>query len=1084
MLPAPRGVALSLTLAVLCAVSGASASSPQPELPLEPARVLSMTAEEATWLSLDVSPDGSSVIFDLLGDIYRIPIAGGQAERLTGGDLSVNVQPRYSPDGRRITFISDRDGSQNLWIADADGTDARQLTYEDGAVTYISPEWSPDGDSLWVSRTGIRCCGSIELWRIPVGGKPERVPIRSTAGDEELSPLGVAFGTRADAYVTVRSRYARAVPGSTQILEFDPRSGAASGIIERSGSGAFRPTPSPDGRWLVFGTRERHRTRLLLRHLESGEQRWLMEDGLAAKPEYALRDGQRSFHPSVDFLPGFAFTPDSRFVVISAGGKIWRIDVASGSAAPIPFTVEVAKAMGPPLRHAWPVADEPVRPRDYAGVALSPDARFAAVAALGRVYVHDFDASRTQAVSPASAYARDPAWSPDGSRVVYATWSPRAGGHLFSVSRDGQNRRRLTDRAAYYAAPAVTPDGRRIVFVTSSTSDRIDDALADPYTPARHNRLAWLPSAGGPVQAITRLDGGGRPHLSGDGSRIWYFNEHLTWFWPLKDGLIELVGYDWTGRARERIPLVGRRARDVIDQIDREPVRVSQALMAPDVKSIFVRVHGAGYLLDISGGVTGPIALDDQAWSERVTALGPIGVDRAAWNARGDLLFSFGSRLTRLSAGGITEAVPAIGLLRHSSRPYALRNARILTMAGGRTIERGDIVIENRRLVAVGASGEVPLPAGAATFDLAGATIVPGLIDGHWHAFDLATADAQQPWQALVKLAYGNTAAFTPRQAHTRSSETSLFAVADMIDAGLYLGPRLYSAGDAFTVATANRVRSLDDVRRELRRYSEAFDPYVKFYAAGGRRLQQWVSIAASEQRLNVYIEGNSDDKAAMAAALDGFTNFEHYLTHHPARRDIVELFMQSRMGITPTSLVMFGAPQAIEPYMFETSPQTAPRIRRFTPERRISAVMTRPISSFEAVSPPGELETEQQLAIAAELLRRGGHVQASGHGDFQGIDLHWEIWNIARVAGNEHALRSATILGAENLGRQADLGSIEPGKIADLAVLGCNPLEEIRCTADVRYVVKDGALYVADTLARLAPEAAPPPDLWWRDPQ
>ena len=111
-----------------------------------PFRTLSFETDEGTWIGLDVSPDGKTVVFSLLGDLYVVPLSGGAARRLTSGP-AYDVQPRFSPDGAWIAFASDRGGTENLWIADAEGKHARAVSTEEDAFVN-SPAWSPDGDYL------------------------------------------------------------------------------------------------------------------------------------------------------------------------------------------------------------------------------------------------------------------------------------------------------------------------------------------------------------------------------------------------------------------------------------------------------------------------------------------------------------------------------------------------------------------------------------------------------------------------------------------------------------------------------------------------------------------------------------------------------------------------------------------------------------------------------------------------------------------------------------------------------------------------------------------------------------------------
>ena len=139
------------------------------DLPLKPTRTLSFTTDEGTWISTDVSPDGRTLIFDLLGDLYVLPIEGGEAKALTRG-MAFDTQPRFSPDGRRIAFVSDLDGSENVWLKNVDGSgDAVSLTHGQDTV-FISPEWTPEGDAIIVAKTGVVRNSLMELWLYPIAG--------------------------------------------------------------------------------------------------------------------------------------------------------------------------------------------------------------------------------------------------------------------------------------------------------------------------------------------------------------------------------------------------------------------------------------------------------------------------------------------------------------------------------------------------------------------------------------------------------------------------------------------------------------------------------------------------------------------------------------------------------------------------------------------------------------------------------------------------------------------------------------------------------------------------------------------------
>ena len=116
------------------------------ELPLEPERKISFTTDKGTWISLDVSPDGKTIVFDLMGDIYSIPITGGNATKITSG-MAYDVHPRYSPDGKSLTFISDKSGSDNIWTMDLISKEEKQIS-EHKSHDYFSADWTVDGEYI------------------------------------------------------------------------------------------------------------------------------------------------------------------------------------------------------------------------------------------------------------------------------------------------------------------------------------------------------------------------------------------------------------------------------------------------------------------------------------------------------------------------------------------------------------------------------------------------------------------------------------------------------------------------------------------------------------------------------------------------------------------------------------------------------------------------------------------------------------------------------------------------------------------------------------------------------------------------
>jgi Tol biopolymer transport system component len=349
-----------LAAALLVGPAAAQTSTPVPSdtadaLPIQPVRTLRFTTDEGTWMSLDVSPDGQRIVFDLLGDLYTIPIAGGQATRVTQG-MSWDGMPRWSPDGRSIAFVSDRDGTDNLWVVAPDGSGLRKLTSEVDH-TLSSPAWSPDGNYLVVRRFGPypsaeNYLTNVPLWMVHVNGGsgmqvfPSESTRKSTNTGAAFSPDG---GTL---YVSSHAGgYAGENIGRYQVLAYDLVTGQERALTAGAGGG-LRPIASPDGRWLVYATRAGTRTALRIRDLRTHEDRWLVDE--------IQRDDQEGYAPN-DVLPGYAFTPDSRTVVFYGGGKIKRVDVDTREVANIPFSVDVELGMGERLHFPLRTEDGPVR---------------------------------------------------------------------------------------------------------------------------------------------------------------------------------------------------------------------------------------------------------------------------------------------------------------------------------------------------------------------------------------------------------------------------------------------------------------------------------------------------------------------------------------------------------------------------------------------------------------------------------------------------------------------------------------------------------------------------------------------------
>ena len=492
-------------------------------LPLVAARKATLKATEGTWLSLDVSPDGKTIVFDLLGDLYTMPITGGKATQLTSG-MAFDAQPRFSPDGKKVVFISDRSGGDNVWTMSLDRADSAQLTQGNGNL-FLSPEWSPDGHYIVVSRSG----GLGSVARLQLLHVDKRSPI-ALLPTGTLKTVGAAFSPDGrKVWYSARSgdwQYNAIFP-QYQLYVYDRVLNTSTLMSVRYGSG-FRPAISPDGKWLVYGTRENTETGLRKRNLETGDEAWL------AYP--VQRDDMESRAP-LDVLPGYSFTPDSRAIVASYGGKIWRVPLDGTPQAEIPFEADVKVDIGPEVKFVFRMdSSEAVTARQIRHPVPSPDGRRLAFTAFDRLWIKDMPDGTARRVTNANAGEYHPVWSPDGQWVAFVTWHDSAGGQIMKARADGQGQpQQLTRVSALYYNLAWSPDGQRIV-ATRGAARELKEAAGIFFGPLG-GEFVWVPAAGGAVTVITTTGSRDVAHFSADvPDRIYAYS--------FSDGL---VSFRWDG---------------------------------------------------------------------------------------------------------------------------------------------------------------------------------------------------------------------------------------------------------------------------------------------------------------------------------------------------------------------------------------------------------------------------------------------------------------------------------------------------------------------------------------------------------
>ncbi|MBY0433522.1 MAG: amidohydrolase family protein [Cyclobacteriaceae bacterium] len=966
---------------------------------------LRVSLREGTNMAVALSPDKQNLALDLQGTLWILPVSGGKARAITDA-LGDCRQPSWSPDGNYLVFQSYLDGTWHLWTIHKNGSELRQRTT--GIYDDREPHWSPDGKTIVFSSDRNM---NYDVWELEL--ETGTVRAMTNSSNNEYFPSYSPDGKRL-AFVSERG----AKPG----IYVRSESGQESLLVNTIGATASAVW-SPDGNSLVFYASDSEESRLI---------------------EVTVADKKTTFvtTPEEDAFPFKVQWLDPREIIYTADGKIKRRNLATKKTSIIDFEATVSLHRPPYERKKYDFDGATRQPvKGLMTPAVSPDGKKIAFTALGDIYVLSIGNSKPVALTRDSFIDIDPSWSPDSRQLAFV--SDRKGpmnvfiydvatGQLLQASPSPENQ----------SYPMWSPDGKYIAYYATEV-----DALTGGSVLHRLNLATKS------VEKIhIPLFAPSQPSWSPDGKTI-AVSALKVFSTRFREGLNKITFISLAGAPdRMMMPVEGR----TLSTRGKNGPHWS-----PDGKWLAYVQDGLLWILPINaqGEAVGP--------PRRLTN---ELAESPSWTAdSGSIVFLATDTFKKVRmADGSIENIPLE--LSWQPEPIAGNNRKVIH--AGRVFDgitngyktNMDIVIEGNRIKEIvphkaNQSGEL--------IDVRDKTVLPGLFEMHAHEYASAGEKLGRIW-----LSYGITSVREPggdpHDARERKESWS---------SGVRTGPRLFTTGGLLDgnrvyYSLANSFSSGADVELEMHRAKQLDYDLVKTYVRMPDYLQQRFTQQA--HRLGVPVSSHE----IYPAAAYGVDNIEHIGAtsrrgYSPLRsalgksyQDVIELITKSGMQITPTAALYGGFNKLtyLDSSIFKNKQYVAlyPADYRKSYEASVRQMQGRMKANNTMV---GGFQS-----TIVKLVAAGSHITAGTDSPIMpyGLSLHLELQTYVDGGLTPfQALQSATIWAAESVGVDKDLGSLVPGKVADLIIVDGDPLKDIRDAWNVRYTIKNGTVYKLEDLLK-----------------